>query len=261
MRSLQPFFSFVSLAFCALSLLPVSSAEAQATGTQRPGVVTLDYVMLDRELTLDEGTVEVAGRLQVLKADFGFFNETFTTFAATLGYGVSDALEIWGEPVLQLSPDAELGLNLGVALRAINGESFDMAPSFTLPMNLTGGGDTISSFSVGLDSRLELSEVVSLLVLHDLLRPTFGFQDTVFINANLGLGVDLGSFFAMRFETRVFSVETAGGNVASYGDLVPFGVDALLAIGPADLFAGLAFPDLGNAGDLFVLTLGAAGRF
>ena len=146
------------------------------------------------------------------------------------------------------------------SVRAVNTESFDMAPSIIVPLNITANGDKLQHLTIGLDSRVRLGSVVSLFFLHGLVSPIFVGTDDVLLAANLGLGLQLVKIVGMRFETRPLAIETANGTVIDYGDVVPFGFDILVTAGSVDCFLGLAFPDLGNAGDLYVLTLGAMGR-
>lgn len=236
------------------------AAHAQFTPVGHSGLTSIDYMLLDRELTLDADIVELGGRLQTIQIDLGgFFSTSITSFAFALGYGVADVLEIWAEPVLMIDPQAELGLALGASVRAVDTESFDMAPSFMLPINVTGDGDKVSYMVIGLDSRIRLGSVVSLFLLHGLVEPVFA-GDTVILQANLGLGLQLVEIVGLRFETRPLALETADGDVLHYGDVVPFSFDVLVTAGSVDCFLGLAFPDLGDAGDYYVLTLGAMGR-
>lgn len=249
--------------WCTLGLVALlwsGVAHAQFTPAARAGLTSIDYVLLDRELTLDADIVEIGGRLQTVQIDVGLFSSSITGLAFTLGYGVADVVELWAEPVLLLDPQTELGLNLGASIRAVNTDSFDMAPSIAVPINVTGPGDTVSYMLLGLDSRIQLGSVVSLFLLHGLVEPIFAGSGNVLIQANLGVGLQPVEILGLRLETRPLALETADGDVLHYGDVVPFSFDVLVAPGPIDCFLGLAFPDLGNAGDFYVLTLGAMGR-
>lgn len=237
-------------------LFLAAAAAAQVPPSGRAGVTSIDYSLLDRELTLEGGKVEIAGRFQ--HVEFGLFSGS--AIAGTIGYGIGSLLEVWGEPVVAVDPEAELGLNFGGAVRLIDGQEFDMAPSIAVKMNITGPGDTIPAMTMGLDSRIRLGSVASLFILHGLVNPSFA-ADTVIILANIGLGLHLAEIIGLRFETTPFGFETAGGETFHYGDAIPFGAELVLNVDSVDVFFSLSFPDLENAGDFYVLTLGAMGRF
>ena len=85
--------------------------------------------------------------------------------------------------------------------------------------------------------------------------------DTVILAANLGIGLQPVEIFGIRLETRPFALETSEGETLHYGDVVPFGFDLLVTLKTIDFFFGMQFPDLENAGDLYLLTFGAMGRW
>jgi hypothetical protein len=251
--------SWGTWAFFAL-LCSSTTAQAQLAPAGRAGLTSIDYVFLERELTLPDGIVEIGGRLQTVQIDYGFFEGDVTGIAATVGYGAADVFEIWGEPVLILEPDAELGLNVGASVRAVNGQSFDMAPSLVVPFNITGDGDAVPYLGLGLDSRIALGSVVSLYVLHGLV--TFAFSaETVFLSANLGLGLQPVKMFGIRIETRPFLIETSEGETLHYGDVIPLGIDLIVNVKSVDLFFAVQFPSVEDAGDFYALNVGAMGRF
>lgn len=247
-------------ALVGLLVLLSSSAHAQFAPIQRAGTTSIDYMLLDRELTLDSEVVEMSGRLQVLHLSLGGFGLNATGLALGVAYGIADVLEIWGEPVVLFDPETELGLNLGASVRAVDGEVIDMAPSVAVPLNVTAPGDTVSSMSIGLDTRIALGPVVSLFLLHGLVTPVFAADD-VLIMANVGLGLQPSEIVGLRFETRPFAILASDGDVLHYGDVIPFGMDFLVTAESLDLFAGISFFDLENAGDIYSLTFGAMGRF
>jgi hypothetical protein len=221
-----------------------------------------DYGLLQRGLTLNNHTAELAARFTYIDIDDA---ENYSGLDLNFSFGFGN-LEAGIETIFELSPDG------GWSQQIIPRVLFDLYSSRTVDIALTGflvldfddaNDETLPLLQFGAPFRIKFGDGLALFLGHNAITWGRVPDDYVNLDINIGLSKQLSNDLALRFDTQLASLNIAGdAGSTSYGDVIPLGVGLIYAVANHfDLSASLIYQAIDNAPNQLALNGGLYVRF
>lgn len=221
---------------------------------------TYPQELIFRPLTLPAGMIEVRPSLSFFK--IVLVDDTFILLNAGVAYGVTDKIEVGLNTGLLLSPDVDWSESIGLygAFSAIDGDKLDLAPSLSTSLDFADGADVFSGVSIGAGLRYLLSDKLFVRAGQNLLDIIVAPDAGARLNINAGIGFQATPQLAVVADLNMISLKLFGDAVGDSTFFDPFGVTltGLFAVSnKLDAYAQISLPSIADAGDIYLVTLGA----
>ncbi len=220
---------------------------------------------IDRPLTLPGGMVEVGLDIAYSKINILGTSADATAAAFTASYGLGNKIELGVGTSLGIDPDFEWGENLGVSVGylAHDTKNLDVRPGISTGLSFAEGADTFSGFSLDAFTRFKLNNAIAITAGRGLIDIRTSDPSYVDADVNVGLLVQAIPKLAITIDTQLASLAISGdGNDTTHlGDVIPVTIRAAYTPQPKlDVGVTVSFPSVEDAGDFYIIGLGAAYR-
>jgi len=221
--------------------------------------------VIDRPLTLPGGMLEVGLGLAYASLSVAGVSADATSAGVSARYGVGNKIMVGVDTSLGIDPDFEWGesLGLGVSYLAVDQKKLDVRAGVSTDLNFADGADVFSGVNIDAATRFKVNNAIALTGGSGLL--SIRTSDPSQVDADINVGVLLQAIpkLAISVETQLVSLGITGdGNETTHlGDAIPVTIQVGYTPQPKlDVILTAAFPSVEDAGDFYIIGLGALYR-
>lgn len=248
----------------ALALLAPTSAFAFIEPyTAFDTTSSQDYAMRSRGLSLSSHTAEISGRAQWIILD-----DAPNIFALRPGFafGVTSNLELGVEAIVQLEPGSDVLFVPRLVYSIIEGSTVDVALTGLLMFDFDDDGNGILPHrQFGVPVRIKILDRLSIFTGNNAVTwQRAGDEDYIDINLNVGVGYQVASDMAIRFDTQLLAINVMGDgrDSTTISDIFPLGFSMVYAIASrVDVTAGATYYAIDGGNDALAIDGGLLARF